>query len=165
MNKTFLDNNLQLEYALFKIYKYERVTWPAHSGSTCPRQRNVKMSAVEFTRPLDVWPSKGGGEIKSQLNQLSAHVVNFRSKQLDSAFKPKDEITGPADHSIIITNKKKLKSKEWTNMGLNNEIIMDWVKKNICSQSRNNCYHFDVPFPVNTSGISRNLAPILLWSV
>ena len=56
--------------------------------------------------------------------------MNFRSKQLDSVFMPKAEITGPADHSIIKKGKnKKLKSRERTLTGLNNEIIMFLVQK------------------------------------
>ena len=47
------------------------------------------------------------GEIKSQPNQLSAHIVNFRSKPLDSVLTLKAEITRLADHSII----KKIKIK------------------------------------------------------
>ena len=81
----------------------ERVTRPAHSVSIWSRQLNMNMSAVEFTRRL-TFPR---GEIQSQPNQLSAHVVNFRSKQLDLVFTPKDETTGPADHSTI----KKIKIK------------------------------------------------------
>ena len=38
-------------------------------------------------------------------NQLSAHVVNFRSKQLDSVFTLKAKITGLADHSMIKKDK------------------------------------------------------------
>ena len=61
------------------------------------------------------------GEIKSEQNELSAHVVNFRFKQRDLLFTPKAEITGPTDHSIIIKTKKKLKSRERTNAWLNNK--------------------------------------------
>ena len=46
------------------------------------------------------------GEIISQPNQLSTHVVNFSSERLDSVFTPKAEITGLVDHTIIIKNKK-----------------------------------------------------------
>ena len=85
--------------------------------------------------------------------------MNFRSKQLDSVFTPKAEITGPADNSIIKKNKnKKLKPKERTNTGLNNDNVFG-KKKN--QQSRNPFCYFDVPLPVNTSRMSRNLAPIL----
>ena len=81
-------------------WAYEWVIRSADSRSTCSRQPNMKMYVVELTQSLDVWRSQGAWII-SQPNQPSAYVVNFRSKQLYSMFKPKTEITRTAHHSII----------------------------------------------------------------
>ena len=76
--KDILDEPCIYFLNLVKATKYECVGRGAHSTSDLP-----------------CW------EIKSQPNQSSAHVMNFRSKQLDSVFTPKAEITGPVYHSII----------------------------------------------------------------
>ena len=55
-------------------------------------------------------------EIKSHPNQLSAHIFNFRSKQLDSVFTPKTKVTGPADHSVI--RRKKIEVQRMNKHGV-----------------------------------------------
>ena len=102
---------------------YERVARLTHSGSTWSQQPNKKKCLLwnSFDHSMSDHP---WWEIKYQQNLLSAQVVNFRPKQLDSLFTPKAEITRPADNSVIKNKSKKLKFRERTNKGVNNEIIM-----------------------------------------
>ena len=64
---------------------------------TATKYECVRHRVHSTTRRL-IFPS---GKSNLKLNQLSAHAVNFISKQLNSVFTPKAEITGLADHSII----------------------------------------------------------------
>ena len=64
-----------------------------------------------------------GGEIKSQPNQLSAHIVNFRSKQIVSVFMLKN---WNYQTSWSFNNKKKIKIKSWSP---ENEQTQGWIKK------------------------------------
>ena len=97
------------------------LTWHSAGSLRVNLVFSTKYEYVEFTRPLDVWPSQVGDQISAG-SFFCPHIMNFRSKQLDPMFTPNGEITEPADHSVI----KIIKIKSWSP---ENEQTRGWIMK------------------------------------